>query len=140
MNGYGRRKQDEEQAEGPVFCHKNRTVEQGHPDHTYRYNFDFQWDRLMHHKISDIWAKPWMIQEPVVQSLMAAQEKRSRQKQKRRRGKDGKENAENPKSERQTAQYRKKKFHNRRQNSKNFANPDFHRIFASGKSYTTSSL
>ena len=108
MNGYGCRKENEEQAEGPVFCHKNRTIEQSHPNHTYRYNFDFQWDRLMHHKISDIWAKPWMIQEPVVQSLMAAQEKRGSKKQQWSRRQNRQEYAENAESQgKDTQDYQK---------------------------------
>lgn len=85
VNGYADGKQDEEQAEGPVFCNKNGAVQQRKPHHADGQDLDLQRYSLMYHEVLNVRSQFRMIHKPVIHSPMAAKKQRCR-KQKQRSG------------------------------------------------------
>lgn len=95
VGGDCRCQKDEEEAEGPVLGHENGAVQEGKPDHGDRNDLDFQRDGLMYHEVPDIWSKSRVVHQPVIQSFVAAQEKRGSKKQQWSRRQNRQEYAEN---------------------------------------------
>ena len=86
MNGYADGEQDEEQAEGPVFCNKNGAVEQRNPDHADGQDLYLQRYSLMYHEVLNVRSQFRMVHQPVIQSLVTTQEKRRREQKQRSGG------------------------------------------------------
>ena len=99
MDRYGCSKGYEEKTEKPVLSDEYRTIQKGQPDHAYCDYLYLKRYGLIFHEIADIRAELRMVQQPVIELSIAAQEKGGCKKQKRRRRQDGEENAEDAESQ-----------------------------------------
>ena len=66
MDGHSYGKKDEEYAQCPMICDEYRAVQQGDPEHRYRYYLDSQRDSLVFPEVLDIWSQFRMVHEPDV--------------------------------------------------------------------------
>ena len=80
MNGDRYCQHYEEGPERPMLSNKNSTVKQCKPKGCDCYNLYPQRNSFMFHEVIDVWAKFRMIHQPIIQSSVATQEERSRQK------------------------------------------------------------
>ena len=95
----------EEGSESPMLSNKNSTVKQCQPKGCDCYNLYPQRNGFMFHEVGDIWTKLRMIHQPIIQSPVATQEQRSRQKKQWSGRKNGKECPKDSKSQRQQSEY-----------------------------------
>ena len=81
MDGDSDCDKDEHQAEGPVLCNKDSTIQKGQPYKSHRYDLDMQRNSLMLKKVLDIWSQFRMVHQPLIQTEMTAQKKRCTKQQ-----------------------------------------------------------
>lgn len=99
MNRYCRSENDEEESEDRMLGDEYGAIRQCNPHHRDGYDLDFQWYRLVSHKVPDIRAESGMIKQPVIQILIATKKESRSQKQQRSRRKDRKEYSQNTQSQ-----------------------------------------
>jgi hypothetical protein len=90
---------DEHQAECPVFCDKDGTIQKCNPQGGNGHHFYPERDSLMDHKVLYVRAQFRMIHQPLIQTLVATEEKGGRQKEKWGSGENREECIQNTKSE-----------------------------------------
>ena len=88
-----------------MFGYKNGAIDKSDPYKRYRYDFDTKRNRLMLQEITYISAELRMIHQPLIEPVVATQEKCCSEKQERCRRKYRKEYAQNSQTERQKADY-----------------------------------
>ena len=55
-----------------MLRHKNRTIEKREPDHADGEHFYLDRNGFVYHKVTDIWSKSRMLQQPVIQIAVTA--------------------------------------------------------------------
>ena len=111
MDGYADGKQDEEEAEGPMFSYKDGAVEQRNPDHAHGQDLDLQRYSLMYHEVLNVRSQFRMVHQPVIQSLVTTQEKRRREQKQRSGGQHRQKYTQYRQSKGNTPKYHKNPFH-----------------------------
>jgi hypothetical protein len=82
-----------------MLCYKDGTVEECEPQCSESHYLDSERDSLMNHKVLYVRAQFRMIHQPLIQTLVATEEKGGRQKEKWGSGENREKCTQNTKSE-----------------------------------------